>query len=110
MKFKKEDVSLLAGAESCNFEKEGALFIQEKVEGFFKRNESNKSALFVKFYSIWLLLITLVFPFENEELQYKGLAFKLDKPVWKKSSKLCSFNFHCYHRYCLLETLEEQKV
>ena len=40
MKFNKEEVALLARGDSHHFDKEGALFIREKVEGFFKRNES----------------------------------------------------------------------
>ena len=40
MKFNKEELALLAKGDCQHFDKEGALFIREKVEGFFKRNES----------------------------------------------------------------------
>jgi len=39
MKFNKEELALLAKGDCQHFDKEGALFIREKVEGFFKRNE-----------------------------------------------------------------------
>ena len=39
MKFNKAEVALLASQPSCKFEKEGVLFVREKQEGFFKRNE-----------------------------------------------------------------------
>ena len=57
MKFNKDEVPLLAGAKSCHFEKEGVLFIQEKVEGFFRRNEG-KNLAFLSFYKHSLLLIS----------------------------------------------------
>ena len=40
MKFNKEEITLLAKGDGHHFDKEGVLFIREKVEGFFKRNES----------------------------------------------------------------------
>ena len=40
MKFNKSEVGLLAGQPSHKFEKEGVLFVREKQESFFKRNES----------------------------------------------------------------------
>ena len=40
MIFNKEDIALLASSKTATFDKEGALFIQEKSEGFFKRTES----------------------------------------------------------------------
>ena len=39
MKFNKAEVALLASQPSSKFEKEGVLFVREKQEGFFKRNE-----------------------------------------------------------------------
>ena len=39
MKFNKAEVVLLASQPSSKFEKEGVLFVREKQEGFFKRNE-----------------------------------------------------------------------
>jgi len=39
MKFNKAEVSLLAGQPSQKFEKEGVLFVRERQESFFKRNE-----------------------------------------------------------------------
>jgi len=39
MKFNKNEVGLLAGQPSHKFEKEGVLFVREKQESFFKRNE-----------------------------------------------------------------------
>ena len=44
MKFNKAEVALLASQPSSKFEKEGVLFVREKQEGFFKRNEGELEA------------------------------------------------------------------
>ena len=42
MKFNKAEVATLASQPSHKFEKEGAIFIRERQEGFFKRNAEGK--------------------------------------------------------------------
>ena len=39
MKFNKAEIALLANQPSHKFDKEGVLFVREKQEGFFKKNE-----------------------------------------------------------------------
>lgn len=40
MRFNKQELMTLATQPSSKFEKEGVLFLRERQEGFFRRNES----------------------------------------------------------------------
>ena len=42
MKFNKAEIALLANQPSHKFDKEGVLFVREKQEGFFKKNEGKQ--------------------------------------------------------------------
>ena len=44
MKINKAEVALLVSQPSSTFEKEGVLFVQQKQDGFFKRNEGELEA------------------------------------------------------------------
>ena len=69
MRFNKSEVAALAlGQPSHKFEKEGVLFVREKQEGFFRRNESksiNKCLNFFLLFSLFIPLGTFLQTYEN---------------------------------------------
>ena len=70
MRFNKSEVAALAlGQPSHKFEKEGVLFVREKQEGFFRRNESksiNKCLNFFLLFSPFIPLGTFLQTYKDE--------------------------------------------
>ena len=70
MRFNKSEVAALAlGQPSHKFEKEGVLFVREKQEGFFRRNESksiNKCLNFFLLFSLFIPLGTFLQTYKDE--------------------------------------------
>ena len=45
MRYNKEELAILARGDQKDFDKEGALFMHEKLDRFFKRNESKRRVM-----------------------------------------------------------------